>query len=262
MTTTHYVIPSYQRAEIVRDKSLPQLNRLGVGNKETTVFVASEEEERTYKGALPDDVTIVVGELGIGRQRKFINKYFPEGDRIVSVDDDVELVQKNDNKVKPLELPLPELARRAFSLCEETGTRFWGTVTSSNGFFQRHQVVHGLRDCTGGLFGEYAQETDCHSSLDSCEDSEKILLHYVKYGGILRLDDVCGKNSYYSDGGVNAYYEGKENRLKDYLRNLGLLVDKFPDLVSIKTQNLDKPEKGLTKIKLKTVTRLPSILNQ
>lgn len=262
MTKTHYVIPSYQRAEIVREKSLPQLNRLGVASNEVTVFVASEEEKHTYRNFLSEEVTIVVGELGIGRQRKFINKYFPEGDRIVSVDDDVELVQKSDNKVKPLELPLPELSHRAFSLCEKTGTRFWGTVTSSNGFFQKHQVIHGLRDCTGGLFGEYAQETDCHSSLDSCEDSEKILLHYVKYGGILRLDDVCGKNSYYSDGGVNAYYDGKENRLKDYLRNLEILVDKFPDLVSIKTQNLAKPEKGLTKIKLKTVSRLPSILEQ
>ena len=123
-------------------------------------------------------------------------------------------------------------------------------------------MVFGLRDCTGGLFGEYAQETDCHSSLDSCEDSEKILLHYRKYGGILRLDDVCGKNKYYSSGGVNAYYEGKENRLRDYLRNLEILVDRYPDLIAIKENNLDKPEKGLTKIKLKTVSRHPSLLNQ
>ena len=105
---------------------MPQLNRLGVENKEVTLFVASEEEESKYRSLLPADVTIIVGELGIGRQRKFINNFFPKGDRIVSVDDDVELVQKADNKIKPLETPLPELADRAFSLCEETGAQFLG----------------------------------------------------------------------------------------------------------------------------------------
>jgi len=257
----HYVVPTYQRYEIVKEKTIPQLNRLGVSNSEITLFVASVEESKLYRESIPADVNVLVGVLGIGRQRVFINDYFPSGEKIVSVDDDVELMQKAEGKVKPLETPLPVLAERAFALCEQTGARFWGTVTSSNGFFQKHEVVYGLRDCTGALFGEYAQEKDCHSSLNSCEDSEKIFLHYRKYGGILRLNDVCGKNKYYSSGGVNAFYEGKDKRLKDYLENLKILVQQHPDLVAIKEKNLDQPEKGLTKIKLKTVSRHPSLLN-
>jgi hypothetical protein len=177
------------------------------------------------------------------------------------MDDDVELMQKHGGKTKPLETPLPVLAERAFALCQETGARLWGSVTSSNGFFQKHEVVFGLRDCTGALIGEYAQETDCQSQLNSCEDSEKIFLHYRKYGGMLRMNDVCGKNKFYSPGGVNAFYGGKEKRFEDYLANLRVLEQQYPDLVAVQEKNLDSPGKQWTKIKNKTVSRHPSLLD-
>ena len=260
MTSTHFVVPTYQRYSLVREKTIPQLNRLGVPNSQIKVFVASEEEASLYQEALSSDIEIVVGVKGIGKQRVFINGYFPAGDRIVSMDDDVILIQKDDKRVKPLEVPLPVLAERAFSICDETKTRFWGVSTTTNGFFLKHETVVGLRNCLGSLVGEYAGESVCQSHLDCCEDTEKCILHYVNHGGMVRLNDVAAQNEYYSDGGVNGFYGGKDSRINDYVVNLNALVQQYPDLVAVKTKNLDKPEKGLTRVKVKTVSRHPSVL--
>lgn len=260
MIPTHFVIPTYNRYSLVREKTIPQLNRLGVSNSQIKVFVASEQEADLYQKALSQDIEIIVGIKGIGKQRVFINGYFPAGERIVSLDDDVSIVQKVDKRVKPLEIPLPVLADRAFELCDETATRFWGISISTNGFFLKHETVVGLRNCLGSLFGEYAGEIKCQSSLDCCEDTEKCILHYINHGGIVRLNDVAAENEYYSDGGVNGFYGGKENRINDYEINLNALIQKYPNLVAVKTKNINKPEKGLTRVKVKTVSRHPSVL--
>ena len=74
--TYDYVIaiPSYKRAETLRDKSLTVLHKHGIEKKRIYIFVANKDEEKIYKEVLdPKSYNkIVVGVPKIGPQRIFI----------------------------------------------------------------------------------------------------------------------------------------------------------------------------------------------
>ena len=89
-------IPTYNRYEEVNTKTLSTLKKGGVPKNRIYVFVASKEEEKKYKESMDKNsyFKIVVGKKGITNQRIFISKYFPSGVKIVSIDDDIERVEK------------------------------------------------------------------------------------------------------------------------------------------------------------------------
>jgi hypothetical protein len=259
MANLQFAIPSYKRAKKVQAETLQTLTDLSVPGEIITVFVADKEEEKEYRDCLGKSVNIVVGFLGIGNQRKFINEYYKKGTRIVCLDDDVRIIRKNANKVVPLTEPLVGLVTRAFDLCDDLGLKFWGVPNTNNGLFMKHQCVSGIRAICGVMYGEYAQIAETQSTLPHSEDLEKALLHYVHFGGILRLDDVSVKQKKLAEGGVNAYSGGKENRFKIYRETVDVLLDRYPDLVRL--VNEDDPGKGLTKIRNKTTGRYASLLS-
>lgn len=253
MADIEFAIPSLGRAD--RVLTIQTMLDHGVKRDNIHVFVVEEEagEYRKHTG-----VDVVVGELGIGNQRTFINGYFPAGSRYVSMDDDVTLIQKTENKVKPFEGSLVDLAARAFDLCDEVGAKLWGIPDTNNGFFMKHQTVHGLRVCTGGLMGEYAGLPECQSRRDHTEDLEKGVLHYLKYGGHLRLDDLSTKQKRYTPGGVIGHLGSKERRLEIYRQAVLDLAEAYPGLVHFKDKG--DPSKGMARVSIKTVNRYPSLL--
>jgi hypothetical protein len=253
-----FAIPSYRREKEIKEKTLATLSRLEVPSDLITVFVANEEEYKLYSQELDGEVRVVIGRLGIGEQRKFINNYYDEGTRIVSLDDDVKLIRKNDNKVVELDEPLVPLVTKVFDLCDSLSLKFWGIPDTANGFFMKHEWVSGLRGTCGAFFGEYARLSETQSSLSHSEDLEKTLLHYRLFGGILRLNDISVKQKRLAKGGVNAHLGGVKNRFEVYREVTDQLIGQYPDLVS--SVNPDNPEKGLTKVKLKTTGRYPSLL--
>jgi len=253
-----FAIPSYKRETEVSEKTLKTLAQLEVPMEMVTVFVANPEEFSRYREKLPDSVSIVTGELGIGCQRRFINNFFAEGTRIVSLDDDVSIIRKDGAKITELDEPLIPLVKKAFNLCDSVGLKFWGIPDTNNGFFMKHEWVTGFRGICGAMFGEYAQVPEVQSLLPHSEDLEKAILHYLKFGGILRLNDISVKQKRLADGGVNAHFGGKTERMEVYRNITEELVKRYPELV--KMVNEDKPEKGLTKIKNKTTGRYQSQL--
>jgi hypothetical protein len=254
-----FAVPSYRRSEEVSQKTLNTLEKLGVPFDMVTIFVADEEDRLKYTERVPLLVKVVVGELGIGNQRRFINSYFEAGTRIVSLDDDVSIIRKNEAKITELDEPLISLVTKAFDLCDSAGLKFWGIPDTNNGFFMKHEWVTGFRGICGAMFGEYAQIPETQSLLPHSEDLEKAILHYLHFGGILRLNDVSVKQKRLADGGVNAHSGGKDQRMKIYREVTEELVGKYPDLLGL--VNEDRPEKGLTKIRNKTTGRHPSQLS-
>jgi len=81
-------IPSYQRPIALREKTLRVLAEHGIAKHQIDIFVVSTEEAE-YKEALGSDYNIVVGELGLVEQKRFIEHYYPEGHHIVFLDDDI-----------------------------------------------------------------------------------------------------------------------------------------------------------------------------
>lgn len=256
---TVFCIPSLGRPSGVKENTIKTLHSLGVPEKDTYVFVADEQEKEDYASTLGDNYNLVVGQLGIGRQRAFINNYFEEGTRIVSLDDDVSLLRKEENKAVPLTEPLLPLVTKIFDLADSLGCRWWGIPDYANGMFLRHQIVYGMRNCAGSFFGEYSKDPDVQCLRPHGEDIEKQIKHYLKYGGILRVDDIAVKQSRFVSGGVNQHLGGKESRLLELEKNALELADLYPDVFVMKENyNLLK---GVHKIKNKTLSRHPSVLS-
>ena len=85
-------VPSYHRANVIASKTLTVLRLGGVPISDIYVFVVAEEEQ-AYRQALPE-YQVIVGHLGLIKQRKFIQEFFPLDTLIVMADDDLH-VQTN-----------------------------------------------------------------------------------------------------------------------------------------------------------------------
>jgi hypothetical protein len=252
-----FVIPSYKRAKAIGQKTVKSLREAQVPDANIWVFVASEEEKEEYQKYIPE-VNLVVGKLGITPQRIFINEFFPADTRLVSLDDDVKIVQKDELKTKEFVGSFVDLAERAFNLCETLGVRFWGVPVSSNGFFMKHECIHGLRKCAGALYGEYAQDPKVQSFAPHSEDIEKQLKHVQVYGGLLRLNDLSAEQNVFAEGGVVDYVGGVDKRRELYRQVSQDLAAKYPDFVTF--QEPKKATGAFEKFKNITLGRYSSLL--
>ena len=74
-------IPSYKRAEQLRDQTLVTLKDANIAANRVAVFVADEAESDMYKSTLVPGTygELIVGRTGITNQRDFISMYYPEG---------------------------------------------------------------------------------------------------------------------------------------------------------------------------------------
>ena len=96
-------IPSYNRASYLIKKTLAALQEGGVSSDKVYIFVANDEQAGVYKWIMPG-YKIVVGELGITNQQNFISRYFPEGQYVVSLDDDISSLHTiEEGKYKRIE---------------------------------------------------------------------------------------------------------------------------------------------------------------
>jgi hypothetical protein len=87
-------IPSYKRAETIKKKTLKVLESYNIDPNRVTIFVANGEELEAYTNSLLGTryQKLVVGVPTIGAQRNFIERYYPEGTRLMMFDDDVDEV--------------------------------------------------------------------------------------------------------------------------------------------------------------------------
>jgi hypothetical protein len=90
-------IPSYKRADILINKTLPMLKSYNIEDDEIDIFVGNVEEYEIYKEALDNDINIIVGEVGMSNIRMFMSCYYNEGEEIVYIDDDIEKDRKSSD---------------------------------------------------------------------------------------------------------------------------------------------------------------------
>ena len=252
----HFAIPSYKRGDSIKSKVLTTLENAGVSKESISVFVANEQEREDYEKHLRGEYRLVVGELGIGNQRTFINSWYPRGERVVSLDDDIDkFIVKEGNKVKMFEGDIVKLTESFFNMCDEHNVKFWGVPHTNNGMFMNHQAILGLRECSGGFYGEYAGDPEVSSRRSHCEDLEKTIKHYLKYGAIIRFNDIAIHQKYQAEGGVVESLGGKDGRAAVYQEVAESLLKEYPGIVIPKES---KTEYGKIKLKNKTIKRLES----
>lgn len=233
-------IPSYGRREILRDKTLATLVRGGVDATRVHVFVASEAEAHAYRECL-DRASygkIVVGVKGIRAQREFISRYFREGQRIVSIDDDVSevlVLREGAAKARPMR-DLDAFFSEAFEELSRRKLFLWGVYPTPNEFYMKGQapVTTKLRFVIGTLYGFVNRKSMiARSPIEEKEDVENSIVHYLKDGGVLRYNRVCFKTKFKNEkGGLG----GLEGRLAANERAAAYLHAKYPELTRVKVR--------------------------
>ena len=84
-----YVVRSHGRLKRLQAQSLALLQRWGVPREDIYVFVADDEEAREYSEELGHRANVIAGQIGNVGSMEAVIKYFPEGERILMMDDDV-----------------------------------------------------------------------------------------------------------------------------------------------------------------------------
>jgi len=229
----HFAIPSYRRAETLKNKTIPTLRN--IPDEFKTIFVADEEERKIYEKEFPT-IKVVVGVLGISPQRNFIKSYYNvPNEYVVVMDDDIERFEKSmtteDGKHKFEEIPATtEYFLKKFENAKSVGATLWGIYPARNAMFmERHKQVATTSFCfvIGCCYGFITQEKPILVSLESAgkEDYEQSLLHFLQDGKLLRFNKETIKTKFYAEGGLGK----KEQRKAMNEKAATYLATRYPE---------------------------------
>ena len=165
MSLKKYVvaIPSYRRPETLRDRTMKVLRNYNIDPKRIDIFVADKEQKKIYENILSSNSynNIIIGQPGIKNIRNFMPRYYPEGQHIFYMDDDIYGVYEAQNKVdisnrkhnKLVKLrSLKDLINKGFKMSEETGLTNWGVYPVFNPFFMK-PTTNKVNDYVGTKLG-------------------------------------------------------------------------------------------------------------
>ena len=250
-------IPTYNRQDVVFKKTISTLLNGGVSKSKIYIFVANKEQEALYR-EVPKSAyhKIVVGEKGIANQRKFIANYFPKGQYVISLDDDVEefqilkstknrTTQKNHTRRNKTNDKLVKMTNvhqffmDAYKTMKREGLYIWGVYPVRNAFFMYPKYTTDLRFIIGVTFGFISRhDSTLEPSIKSetKEDYEQTILYYKKDGGVIRFNNVVPKTKFNAPGGLGTDRFERNKHAAEYL------VKTYPDLVKRNDRSDGTPE--------------------
>jgi hypothetical protein len=240
-------IPSYDRSKQITKKSLVMLSQGNVDSNKIYVFVANEEEEEIYQNELDPKSyhKIVVGKKGLVNQRIFISQYFPEGQMIVSVDDDIEhlLIRphspKNSNVKLTKLIDVNQFLTDAFIDLQDRNLYLWGVYPTKNPYWMMNDKTTDLRFIIGCIHG-YINRHDSDLYPDnrslSKEDIEQSVLFFMKDKGVLRYNNVSFKTKWNDIGGLGTDRFQMNKDAQEYL------CEKYPQYLKPTFRKSGSPE--------------------
>jgi len=240
-------IPTYNRYDVISKKTLLTLKEGGVASASIYLFVANKAQEKLYKQAVPKELygKIVVGKLGITNQRNYIVKYFPEGQYVVSCDDDIEAVEAlKDGKLVKIN-DINRFFLYAYEILVKEELYIYGIYPVHNPFFMKQGYTDGLKFIIGVLYGfinRHNKQLVVTSPVK--EDYQLSILYFKIDGGVIRFNDVTVKTKFNAKGGIG------EDRFVMNKQSAEYLVKQYPDIVKIKHR-----KNGMTEINLKALKR-------
>ena len=239
MTDYRIAIPSYNRVDELGNKTLTLLEKHGFEKDIIDIFVANQEEYDKYKEKYKE-YNIVIGEKGIREIREFVLlNYYKENQAIVFIDDDIEHIFKKDpnekNKFLDLQVDLKKEIDVAFIECKERKLSLWGIYPLKNPFFMKNNITYDYKFIIGHFFGCVIKKDLCKLSenIGGKDDYERSILHYMKEGGMVRINYLCAKTKYLAPGGIGV--------VRDQSENAKLLMDKYPGLLSLRIKKTGAP---------------------
>jgi len=249
--TTDWVIaiPSYKRAETLRDKTLAVLRKYRIPADRIHVFVANKEEYDTYKSTLDPSsyAHMHIAEPGMAAVRNYITRFFPIGKAIFNMDDDIRGFIEYSASGRRNERPLRSLSdaiTAGFRDATVSGFRLFGFYPVANGYFMKPDAPStDLRYIIGSVWGIINPGPILTVTIDDKEDYLRSVIMYVLDGGMLRYNNIAPQSAYYKEpGGMQ-----EERTMKRIEASAKAMVAAFPDLVKI---NLTK-KSGMPEVRLR-----------
>lgn len=241
-------IPSYNRSIEIVKKTLKTLKDGYINKNSVYIFVANDKEQKIYEDTIPIDLygQIVVGKLGITKQRIFIKQYFEETQEVVSIDDDVEGLFEMTNTEPATLIKIDNIDlffQTAFDRLKREKLFIWGIYPVRNPFFMQNKVTTSLKFIIGALYGFIVRKTtELEPSVhaEGKEDYEQSILYYKKDGGVLRYNNITIKTKFLAKGGLGEDRFEMNKKAAEYLKKT------YPDLV-----NIFNRKNGMTEIRLR-----------
>jgi len=241
-------IPTYNRVEEVINKSLQTLKESGILRNRIYLFVANKQQYNLYEENVPKELygKIVIGKKGITNQRIFISNYFPEGQYVISMDDDVEQFEilRGDKLVKLTNIN--DFFNEAYKIMKEEKLFIWGIYPVRNPFFMYKEITTDLRFIIGVTFGfivRHDKQLTMSIKSETKEDYEQTILYYLKDGGILRFNNITVKTKFNAPGGLGTDRYERNKSAAEYLEK------KYPNIDSRKDRKNGMPEIKLVRLK-------------
>ena len=202
------VIPSHDRLDTLKEKTLTTLDYYEIPKKMIYIFVAEECYEE-YKNNLHDNYNIIKSVEGVSNNRTFISNYFENGQKIVTLDDDISAINILNTKENCLEemnaYSFKLLLDHIFNTLIKEKCNLAGIYPVNNHFFMREGYTQKLRFCIG-QFRCFINDRWCEiRQFNLLEDYETTMRYFLKYGKVLRFNYVSVKANYLTGkGGMNS----------------------------------------------------------
>jgi len=219
-------IPSCSRAETLLNKTIKYLSTTNIDFKNVDVFLSRADELKEYTEKLKDyPVNIIVANNNsINAQRNFMVDYYPVGQFVMGIDDDIMSLESkmNDKKTFPV-TDLVGLGEQAFALCTEHKLDLWGINASFNPFFMKTTISFNLKFVIACFYGWVNRHEDkayvLNERYHTKEDYERTIKYYMKDGGIIRFNYLAPKTKIYTEkGGIQEYRTPDSEQLSaDYM---------------------------------------------
>lgn len=199
-----YVIPSYQRPKILRDKTLHYLvNGHNVSNDEIYLVLRNDDKFKDDYEELGDDYNIIWTDVkGIGRTHNFITDSFDEGEYICEIDDDlIDCIDKDGNSIKDFQ----QMIEDHRFIMDDQNISYGGFYSTPNPFYMANMKSEHTMDLRYmlGLLRVRKICKDIRLETNYSEDFENCILHYIRDGAILKNNHIAGKTTNYAKGGCN-----------------------------------------------------------
>ena len=238
-------IPSYKRAETLRDKTLRVLAEYKIPRDRIHVFVANTEEAAKYRATLDPSTYghLHIAEPGMAAVRNYITRFFPVGKQIFNMDDDIRGFIEWSATARRNEQPLRDLAgaiTAGFREAQRTGYRMFGFYAVPNGYFMRGgPPTTDLTYIIGSVWGIINPGKILTVTIDDKEDYLRSVIMYLLDGGILKFRNIAAQSAYYTEAGGM-----QETRtMRRIEASARAMVEAFPDLMTLNlTKKSGKPE--------------------
>ena len=214
-------IPSYNRSQSIKNKTLAMLEYYSIPHSQIKIFVKADEVEK-YRASLPATIQVIEGAPGCIENRAAIRAYFPEGQHIAYLDDDLESLwsvcdqtdchvscycfdKKNlrqDYYKKQIRLPdLNKFLLTVFQTLEAEGAHLGGIYPICNGFFASHRINRALNYICGYCYFEINVRDVALVGHQYAEDYERSCIFYRRDGKLVRFEWVMAKSAFYKGDG-------------------------------------------------------------